>query len=149
MRKVRIAVLLALPVLFTIGCFNAADTTCLDLELIGGPGVYDGSTEGAASVHGAECASASGSEVAYQLDLASDSRVVLTTDGSEFDTVLHVRSGDCADGPEIACNDDGGAGTQSMIVLEHLTAGTYFIFVDGFGSTSNGTYYLDVQITPL
>ena len=40
--------------------------------------------------------------------------------------------------------DDGGTGVDSRLSLS-LDPGTYFLFVDGFSSSSSGTYLLEVS----
>lgn len=146
----RIVLLLALPLLVAVGCAtNPYVGTCDDPEFIEGSGVYEGTTTDAPRQQTATCGGSAGSsEEVYQLDLAVDSNVVLNTDGSDFDTVLHMRSGSCDDGEEIGCNDDGGADNQSALTGD-LMAGTYFIFVDGFSNGASGPYTLNVSITPL
>ncbi|MCB9593438.1 MAG: putative metal-binding motif-containing protein [Sandaracinaceae bacterium] len=91
---------------------------------------------------------ATSNDAVYQLTLTARSRVVASTEGSTFDTVLHVHQTSCtATGGDIYCDDDGGEGSTSLID-QMLDPGTYFIVVDGFGSTSAGEYYLEVMVTP-
>lgn len=68
----------------------------------------------------------------------------------QYDTALHVRSSTCAAAAaEIACDDDGGQGTLSRIERT-FDPGTYFVFVDGFSTNSDGEYRLEVeQLAPL
>lgn len=90
---------------------------------------------------------AASNDAAFVLTLASRSRVVASTDGSSFDTVLHVHRAMCVSGAEIACDDDGGAAFTSLIDMM-FDPGTYYIIVDGFGATSAGNYLLEVLVTP-
>src|SRR5437667_66933 len=71
-------------------------------------------------------------------------------DGTNFDTVLYMRSGTCASGPEVAagCNDDACLNAtglnRSSRLTPTVTAGqTYFIVVDGYGG-AQGTFSLTV-----
>lgn len=68
---------------------------------------------------------------------------VFDTSGSPFDTVLYARSGGC-NGVELACDDDGGAGLNSLIAVPMSAGQAIFVFVDGFG-TSSGPYTLSVS----
>src|SRR5207247_2838845 len=70
--------------------------------------------------------------------------------GTTFDTVLYLRSGPCAGGPEMAagCNDDACTNATGLYRASRLTptvtAGqTYFIVVDGYGG-AQGTFSLTV-----
>src|SRR2546430_35316 len=65
--------------------------------------------------------------------------------GTTFDTVLYLRSGVCASGPEVAagCNDDGcvnasGLNRASRITPTVSAGQTYFIVVDGYGGGQGG-----------
>jgi hypothetical protein len=71
--------------------------------------------------------------------------VIASTDGSSFDTVLHVRTGDCGEGTQIACDDDSGTGLQSRLELS-LVAGTYYFIVDGYSSTRSGNYVFSTDV---
>src|SRR5204862_236991 len=70
--------------------------------------------------------------------------------GTTFDTVLYMRSGTCASGPEVAggCNDDACTNATGLYRASRLTptvtAGqTYYIVVDGYGG-AQGPYGLTV-----
>jgi hypothetical protein len=83
---------------------------------------------------------ASGNDVAFALQLpVSVATLTLDTSGSSFDTVLSLRNSACA--AEIACDDDGGDGTASLITHTNLAAGTYSVIVDGYSSGA-GAYSL-------
>src|SRR5437867_272658 len=69
---------------------------------------------------------------------------------TSFDTVLYLRTGTCASGPEVAagCNDDAcpnasGASIASRITPTVTAGQTYFIVVDGYGGTQ-GSFSLTV-----
>ncbi|MBX3269301.1 MAG: putative metal-binding motif-containing protein [Sandaracinaceae bacterium] len=89
---------------------------------------------------------ATSNDAVFRLVLPARSRVVAATEGSSFDTVLHIHRGACANMGEIFCDDDGGEGATSLID-QMLDGGTYFIVVDGFGSGSAGEYQLEVTVT--
>jgi hypothetical protein len=70
--------------------------------------------------------------------------VELATLGSSFDTVLYVRSDSCT-GDEVECDDDGGDDLDSYIGRD-LTAGTYYVFLDGYDEYDAGAFRLEVTI---
>jgi hypothetical protein len=74
----------------------------------------------------------------------------IDTSGSDFDTVLYVRAGDC-DGEEVACNDDAAEAATSSLTMD-LVAGTpIVILVDGYAGASGDfvlTITRDVPGTP-
>jgi hypothetical protein len=85
------------------------------------------------------------------------------TCSTAFDTVIYVRKGACLNNNtsiEIGCNDDNGAGSppagtcgtseglQSYIHTGPLQPGIYFIFVDGYVTTSMGGFHVSVTTTP-
>jgi hypothetical protein len=90
---------------------------------------------------------ANGPDAAFRLDLPVRQRVVASTDGSAFDTVLTLHPGMCLTRGESACDDDGGEGVTSLLDRV-LDPGTYFFVVDGYGPGSAGNYLLELQITP-
>ena len=104
--------------------------------------VYNGSTDEGTDVAEGSCAgSGGGRERVYRLDLATRQRVVIEV-SAEFDTILYVRQGDCADdAAEVKCNDDAGPKRSRIDAV--FDAGAYFIFVDGYGDEA-GSYRLQV-----
>lgn len=88
------------------------------------------------------CGGEGGQDEPWLLRLDAPTQVFLTTAGSSFDTVLYVRSG-CDDfSPELACNDDWD-GVHAALDL-FLEAGSYIVYVDGFGS-EGGEYRLAAE----
>jgi len=111
-------------------------------------GLFTGDTSTLLPDLGARCGSgATSNDAVYQLTLTSRSRVIASTDGSSFDTVLHLHTATCTDRGESFCDDDGGEGSASLID-QMLDPGTYYIVVDGFGASSSGSYTLEVTVTP-
>lgn len=84
-------------------------------------------------------------DVAFRVDLTTRRRVVASTEGSTFDTVLHLHNASCRSGADAFCSDDSG-GSWSLID-QTLDPGTYFLVVDGYGTAAAGDYALEVQIT--
>ncbi len=90
------------------------------------------------------CAPTEGAEAVFALVLEQSAQVCLSTEGSRFDTVLHIRTHCDETGEEIACNDDGSSSRASLAL--DLEANTpYYVFVEGFGN-SQGEFTL--QATP-
>lgn len=89
---------------------------------------------------------ASSPDAVFQLDLTTSKRVVASTEGSAFDTVLHVHEAACASGAERYCDDDGGDGSTSLLDRT-LGAGTWYFVVDGWGSSNAGSYLFEVSIS--
>jgi hypothetical protein len=85
-------------------------------------------------------------EAVHKIRLARRSRVALSL-AAGYRAVLHLRR-TCLDRTtEVACND--GSGDPNHARLEQtLDAGTYYVFVDGWGAGSTGTYTLDTTVTP-
>jgi hypothetical protein len=87
--------------------------------------------------------------VRLRLDAARDVTLTTTALTAQTDPVLHVRSGGCGDGAELAC-DDGFARPDS-VHLVNLPAGDHFIIVDAYGDDSAGEVLLEataVAATP-
>ncbi len=128
----------------------AGNDTCESAHVIPPTGgVFSGSTALALNDYStaAGCGSmATSADVAYRLDLATRRRVIASTEGSAFDTVLHIHSGMCVSEGEVSCDEDGGRGLTSRINVV-LQAGTHYIVVDGFGMSSAGSYELGVEVT--
>jgi len=88
------------------------------------------------------CVPNDGSEQSFTFTASQSRTYIFDTAGSDFDTVLYVRQGDCH-GVEIACNDDS-EGLLSR-VSPFLEAGeTVTIIVDGF-SSSEGFFVLNIN----
>ncbi|MCW5807562.1 MAG: PPC domain-containing protein [Deltaproteobacteria bacterium] len=69
----------------------------------------------------------------------------IDTNQASFDTVLSVRDQSC--GTQLACDDDGGDGTRSLVTLNNVAANTTLaILVDGYNGQS-GTVVLRVTGT--
>jgi len=73
------------------------------------------------------CGLYSGGDLWYTVEVPSTGDVRIETrqvTGSQFfDAVMTVQTGTIGNYTEIACNDDGGLGNHSLIVLEDLTPG--------------------------
>src|SRR6266571_3277225 len=115
-------------------------------------GTFSGATSGTGALAGSCGSSSTAPEQVFQWTPAVSGRATIQTcgAGTTFDTVLYLRSGACASGPEMAagCNDDACTNATGMYRASRLTpsvaAGqTYFIVVDGYGG-AQGLYGLTV-----
>lgn len=114
---------------------------------------YSGNTTGQLSNFRGSCGGDAG-EAVFRLELSEPAALHIDTVGSEFDTVMYMRLGDCVSGREMGCDDDsGGLQRSSLLEFAVLQPGTYFIFVDGLtvdpsGGPNEGAYTLNVEVAP-
>ncbi len=113
-------------------------------------GTFSGTTSGASSQAGSCGSSGSAPERVYQWTPAVSGAATIETcgAGTNFDSVIYMRSGACAGGPELGCNDDACSNSSGLFhasrITPTVTAGqTYFIIVDGYSGAS-GTFALKV-----
>lgn len=83
-----------------------------------------------------------GPELAWSWQAPESGSYVVSTYGSQRDTVLYARTLDCG-GPELACNDDA-YGTASAIGLELAAGERVVLVVDGFDARSRGRSTLNI-----
>ena len=129
---------------------NGAGTCESPLLLV--PGTTAGNTRRGEAENAASCASSDSKELVYKLEVTRRQRVAIEVD-PQFDSVLYVRKDECGETEsEVACNDDATAGagkrgpsSRGSRIDEVLDPGTYFVFVDGYGSEA-GTFRMSVQI---
>ena len=99
---------------------------------------------------GAGCpySSSSAPDVVYAYTPSVNTTVVIDLAGSSYDTKLYVYD-NCTTENVIACDDDGGDNYTSIISSLTLTGGvTYYIVVDGYGSSSGDYDILVDEIIP-
>ncbi len=86
----------------------------------------------------------------YEFTAAGGECVIFEThaQGAEptVDTYMYLYADDCT--TELATDDDGGAGAYSKIRYDFTAAGTYYVVVRGYGSTSAGFYTLTADACP-
>lgn len=113
-------------------------------------GLFTGTTSNGDRVLSSSCggiACLGGRRVYHRLTLAAPRRVVVSTYGSSFDTLLQVLSGDCPGrAVEDGCSDNA-MGNAAMVDV-NLAAGSYVIVVAGCGVSAQGNYALDVSVWP-
>jgi hypothetical protein len=88
---------------------------------------------------------ATGNEIVYRAQVAGEVTVCLDTFGSEVDTVLHVRSGECR-GDELGCNDDTPFNAQSRLQVTLPAGSPVFIVADTANADVSGRYRLNVNL---
>jgi hypothetical protein len=80
-----------------------------------------------------------GSSIWYQWTAPYSGPVVITTDGSSFDTLLAVyRGSNVNDLTLVANNDDGGEGVASRVTFAASSNTVYQIAVDGYSGAEGG-----------
>src|SRR5213078_543462 len=115
-------------------------------------GTFGGTTSGTNALAGSCGASGTAPEQVFQWTPAVSGTATIQTcgAGTTFDTVLYLRSGTCASGPEVAagCNDDACTNATGLNRASRLTPSVtagqmYVIVVDGYGG-AQGTFSLTV-----
>ena len=123
-----------------------------------GDSVATGSTAGMSNDYGDTCGGMSAPDAALLWEAPTSGTYEFTTDGSGYDTVLllyNAVSGEPIGGgvecgsvdsglSSLACDDDGGEGTRSLISYAVTEGAQYLVVVDGW-STSSGTYMLSIS----
>jgi hypothetical protein len=123
----------------------ATNDTCASPYVVPAEGgLFLGSTAGMMNDYTATCGGNSNSaDVVFELTLAADKAVTFSTT-TDYDGTLHLHDAPCL-GTERACNDDSPDTRHSRIDAT-LTAGTYYLVVDGYSSSSAGSYELEVIV---
>ena len=139
---------------FNLTVFPPNGTCANPFTLPAAGGAFSRTTTGGSQQSGTCAASGSAPEVVYRWIPGKSGAARLETcgTGTNYDTVLYLRSSTCDSGPEVACNDD----TCPVAVNDHwgsriaptVTAGqTYYVVVDGYNGRS-GTFRLSVIPPP-
>jgi hypothetical protein len=129
-----------------------ANDTCAAPQLLsvtpGTPTTFTADTTSATNAHQGTCynsgtGAAVGRELVYQLTLTSPQDInVVAVGRNTVDPVLYLRSSPCATGTELACQDAAGV-TETLSALNR-PAGTYFLFVEQWGTTAG---LIDVSVS--
>ena len=138
------------------GCAGAGGTTerfCA-LELTAAAAIAAVQTAGTLAAPATDdyeqtCQVSTGNDRAYalQLPVPVATLVVDTLGSTVTNTVVSVWDASCA--VQLGCDDDGAPGTdnRSVLALTRVPAGNYAIQVDGFSTTNNGAFLLNVRGT--
>jgi hypothetical protein len=89
------------------------------------------------------CGSAGGLDAAYLFTVPTMESLVVSTEGTSFDSVLALYGATC-DGTALACNDTNPDGDGSKVTLSNVAAGTYAAIVDGYDDLETGAYTISV-----
>lgn len=135
-----------------IGCGAASDTSeafCpTETDPIAGAinaKTITGTTTGKTNNYTPTCQTTSNNDVVYSLNLPVPVvSLQIDTNGTTYDTILVLANTHCS--AEVACDDDGGDGTQSLISLSNVAAGNYAVIFDGY-STNSGPFVLNTSAT--
>jgi hypothetical protein len=139
---------------FALTIIPPSGTCANPFTLPAGGAIVSRATTGGSQQSGTCATTGAAPEVVYQWVPGKSGVATLATcgNGTNFDTVLYVRSGVCQGGSEVACNDD----TCAVATNDHwgsrvtptVTAGqAYFVIVDGYNGAS-GTFTLNVAPPP-
>jgi hypothetical protein len=123
-----------------------ADSCSTAIDVSGG-GHFTGSTTCAGDDYSGSCGGSSGREIVFKFTLSTAQDVFISTQGSSFDTVIYIRRGVCDSGSDVYCNDDEHGTVQSELNIVDMAAGTYYLFLDSYFSSSYGNYVLDIYMT--
>jgi hypothetical protein len=127
------------------------DETCGSVIVLpASGGTFSGTTAGASLLASGCSATGEAPDQVFEFVPSTSGVAIIDTCGGDttFDTVLSLRGQDCADGPELACNDDFCADASGQQRASRITpvvnAGQrYLIVVDGYGKAA-GDFKLNV-----
>ncbi|HUQ06430.1 MAG TPA: hypothetical protein VM261_28195 [Kofleriaceae bacterium] len=145
------------------GCISAADRDefSLDANACGAgtsvsplptsgtvSGTINTGTSNTSTTCGGSATIGTGAEVAYIIRIDRPMTLVATLDypGTNFDSVLYIRRACNEMSTQIACSDDiGGTNTRSALTTS-LTAGSYYLIVDGKAPATAGAFTLTANL---
>lgn len=102
-----------------------------------------GSNASGQSMLSPSCGQGGAPEQIYVFELTEPSRATIMLEAT-FDAILSIRTG-CADGHEVACNDDYGDAAHARVDA-NLGPGVYYVVVDGFPGQV-GEFSLELRLT--
>ena len=127
-----------------------ADACADALEIPSDGGFFQGSTANAVADYNAGCDQGGqlpggAPEQLLKLTLPASKRVVLDMMGSSYSTLLDVRKGPDCPGTEVPLACAAGYFQSRSFLDLLLSAGTYYIQIDGYAGQS-GPWFLDVRV---
>jgi hypothetical protein len=131
---------------FTLNVSVEAPPMCTVDEDLGmaAPPVVDGGVTMGASEIAVPCGLEGGApEYVYNWTVPADGNYQIDTNGSAFDTVLHIYDGSSCSEPFLECDDDDGDGTQSLITRAFTAGEVITIVVDGYNANA-GAFTLNI-----
>jgi hypothetical protein len=139
------------PFALTVDLIPAAvpNDLCAGAIDVGAGGTFTGSTQAAHNDYdpgsgGCTGFSETGPDVAYRVSLQAGDRLVASLD-APWDSALYVLT-DCGS-PASSCAAGSDSGNPEHVDFTAMSAGTYFLIVDGYG-TAAGAFLLDVRVSP-
>jgi len=108
----------------------AADAPAPGCAVPGITSVATSATVGGSSVFSGSCGGESAPELVLPFDVPAGTETIISADDPNSDTVVYVAD-TCPPAPEIACDDDAGAGNGGMLSAVGLAAGRHYAFIDG------------------
>ncbi len=84
----------------------------------------------------------------YRFVAPATGTIDISTETSDYDTVLALHAGSCGNLSEVACDDDGAGGFESAISAPVLAGQVYYIEITGYGTLGGGVLELSVSFTP-
>lgn len=117
------------------------DPGCGTAMPVGVPSQTSGTTNGSNNDSDGSCSFNPAPELEFWWTAPATGTYVISTEGSNFDTLLYVRDGGC-DGVELGCSDDW-FDLWSQVQVDLVAGQTISIFMDGF----SGAGSFDLSIT--
>lgn len=135
----------------TIPPVTVTSDTCTDAQVIPATGGYfTGDTSGKTADYATSCDApnqpqGTAKDQVLKLTLPAAKRVVFDMSGTEYTSLIDVRTGEPCPGVAVtnACNPSFNAGRAFLDV--NLNAGTYWVIIDGY-SGATGKWALDVRV---
>jgi hypothetical protein len=119
--------------------------SCSNAHPISASGIFTAELSESPSPLEASCGAPQGPQAVFRLNVTTDQIAYLSTYGSEVDTVLEARSGDCSAPTASLCSDDECNTVQSHLA-EVLMEGPYSILVRAKNPQETGLVTLNVQL---
>ncbi len=132
---------------------KCADPLSLTLPVAGDQLVINGDSSDSADTYAGLCGinyGSAGNDVVYSFQVEEDTTVAVSLVSDAFDTILYLRN-TCADNSEIGltdepfCNDDVSESNYNSAISDTLSAGTWYLHVDGVFNES-GEYTLTISV---
>ena len=126
------------------------EPTCNNVVPLDGPGRYEVSSMNASNDLNPSClgdgffADNDGPDVAFSVRFDQAQTIVFDTVGSDFDTVLSIRTNCGSELSEIDCNDDTEGRLTSRIQLRAQPGQEYIVVVHGYNDVARGNVVLNV-----
>lgn len=132
-------------------CAQAVDLTPLMTVLSGGgTGInftVDLANTGADYKASCDASAGTGNDVVYSFTTTQAQDIVVrSTPSADSDALIFLRTGNCASGTQVACQDAETTGTET-VTLANAPAGTYYLFLDTFDGAKPGTQAVSVSLT--